>query len=723
MTLVLLAMTPGVGLLIWVWQETRSVHREELRRAVIELAQLAAEGQARRHEAGQQLLAALSRNAAVRSARPEFCQPVLVGLVRDFPDVYTNFGLLDPQGVSICVAITSPGRSATAGDRWYFRETRRTGRFTVGGLTVGRITGRRAVNFARALTDEPSLGSVLFASLAVEAIQAMLERVRLPEGGVLLLLDRWGAIVAKHEAASKRAGGGAPPSPAKLVRAASPAVFEAAGADGVQRLYASVAVDVDRSMFAVAGLPIARATQAADQSFIAALWVLGGAMVVVFAMTATFANQDIRRPIVALLEAASRLGDGDLTARVTSVRGASELRELAAGFNRTADMLQARELQGRQAQRLEAIGQLAGGVAHDFNNILTVIIGFGEELSDLVKSPAARAAVTEVLAAAERAKQLTHQLLAFSRRQILQPKPLHLNDVIANMSTMLRRVIGEDITLVTKLGSDLGIVLVDPTQVEQVLLNLVVNARDAMPNGGLLTIETDTVEFKVPTALPSAGDTPLIAAGTYVRLAISDSGCGMDEETQVRMFEPFFSTKGSTGTGLGLSTVYGIVKQSGGYIGCASKVNHGTTFFIYLPVCTHASPECTAASAPAGAPAYGTETILLVEDEPAVRSLAGQVLKRYGYTVVEAADGASAMTHVRGGVKPDLVVTDVVLPGINGRQLAADVRRQWPDTRVLYMSGYDSHAALHQTVDALRFLRKPFTPAVLLDEVRKALDG
>jgi CheY-like chemotaxis protein len=362
-------------------------------------------------------------------------------------------------------------------------------------------------------------------------------------------------------------------------------------------------------------------------------------------------------------------------------------------------------------------------VAHDFNNILTAIIGFGEELRGEVSSVAGREYLHEVLSAADRAKELTRQLLTFSRRQVMQPATLQLNAVIAEFTALLQRVIGEDITLVTKLGSDLGHVRADRTQIEQVLMNLVVNARDAMPSGGLLTIETDNVTFAPGDAVPDAvGEASRVPAGDYVRLLVSDSGCGIDADTQARMFEPFFSTKGHKGTGLGLAMVYGIVRQSEGHISCWSEMGIGTTFCVLMPR-SSAPLEAVAPKATAVDSAPGVETILVVEDEPSVRALAATVLRHRGYSVVEAASGEAAIEQLDNGVSPDLLLCDLVMPGMNGHQVAAAVRDRRSCVRVVYMSGYDDHQALSSSSMAdAAFLQKPFTPDALAQQVRATLD-
>lgn len=381
------------------------------------------------------------------------------------------------------------------------------------------------------------------------------------------------------------------------------------------------------------------------------------------------------------------------------------------------------EQQLRQAQKMEAIGQLAGGVAHDFNNLLTVINGYSELLLGTFPPQDPRAkTVQQIKQAGHRAAALTSQLLAFSRKQVLQPTILDLNAVVRNMEPMLRRLIGEDIEFATRLPADLGVVMADASQVEQVLMNLVINARDAMPQGGLLTIETANVHLDQACTARHVGATP----GEYVMFAVTDTGIGMDAATQARIFEPFFTTKErGKGTGLGLSTVYGIVKQSGGYIWVYSEPGQGSTFKVYLP---QAKETLKAAPVqPALTEAFrGSETVLLVEDEEMVRSFARTVLQTYGYTVLEAQTVTEAVRTCQEYLGPiNLLVTDVVMPGLSGRRLADQVAPLRPTMKVLYMSGYTDDGIVHHGVlePGMAFLQKPFSPVQLVRKVREVLSS
>ena len=401
--------------------------------------------------------------------------------------------------------------------------------------------------------------------------------------------------------------------------------------------------------------------------------------------------------------------DGRITAYVAVIRDVTERMNL--------------EDQLRQSQRMEAIGRLAGGVAHDFNNLLTAISGYGNLiLSRLDPSSALYGYAEQIQRAADRAALLTRQLLAFSRKQVLAPKLISLNTVVTDMQPMLERLIGEDIHLTACLAPDLLPVKADPGQIEQVIMNLAVNARDAMPDGGSLTIETANVYLDEAYTRRHAGSQP----GQHVMLAVADTGCGITQEVLPHIFEPFFTTKEKgKGTGLGLSTVYGIVKQSGGNIWVYSEVGKGTTFKVYFPVAGEDGTEAHDASAQGSETPYGNETVLVVEDEDSVRALAQQVLEAHGYTVLTAQSGDDALKvadEYPGIIH--LVLSDVVMPGMSGKELADKLCDSRPTVQVLFMSGYTDNAIVHHGVldPGIAYIQKPFTPRMLAAKVRKLLD-
>lgn len=375
-----------------------------------------------------------------------------------------------------------------------------------------------------------------------------------------------------------------------------------------------------------------------------------------------------------------------------------------------------------QSQKMESIGSLAGGIAHDFNNLLTGVLGYAE-LAQIKLPPDSpvQSDLDEVCKAAHRAASLTRQLLTFARREVVEPQVVNLGELASGLENLLRRLVGEEIELTCKIEPDLGRVKVDPSQFEQVLVNLAVNARDAMLKGGKLLIEVKNTRLE--EAQPTHRD--VMEPGNYVVMTVTDSGCGMPKEIQTQVFDPFFTTKEKgKGTGLGLSTCYGIVKNAGGHIWIYSEIGAGTTFRIYLPRTDEFAAELAAGPA---TPAIGKgETILVVEDEDTVRGIATQVLRESGYTVLEAANGKAALQLVAGSQKPiDLVITDVIMPGMNGRELSEVLQVVRPDISVIYMSGYTDDAMVHQGVfsQGMAFLQKPFTSLKLTHKVREVLDS
>ena len=421
-----------------------------------------------------------------------------------------------------------------------------------------------------------------------------------------------------------------------------------------------------------------------------------------------------------------RLKHSDGNWRVMDGVGVNRLHEPSVG----AIVVNARDITDRRkledqlwhAQKMEAVGQLAGGVAHDFNNLLTAILGYANLLLDeLPPQDSLRNDLEEIRSAGERAASLTRQLLAFSRRQMLQPQVVDINTLVAGMQKLLRRLVTEHVEVVAALAPDLMPVRVDPSSIEQVLVNLAVNARDAMPKGGRLTIETANVDLDGSYAKTHVPLEP----GRYVMIAVGDTGQGMDETTRARIFEPFFTTKEQgKGIGLGLATVYGIVKQNGGYIWVYSEVGHGSVFKVYLPPADSPSAAHSVTREDAGRKKFGWETVLLVEDEDAVRVLAREVLRRNGYVVLEARHGIDALRIAER--HPDdihLMITDLVMPHMGGGELAKRLSAARPGMRVLFMSGYTDHEVMHRDLTpGVAFVQKPFTPEVFARKVRHVLD-
>jgi signal transduction histidine kinase len=445
---------------------------------------------------------------------------------------------------------------------------------------------------------------------------------------------------------------------------------------------------------------------------IVALGGIGGSALLARTVTA---------PVAKLAEGTQQVAAGNLDFRLEMERK-DELGELARSFNTMVSERKRLEEQFRQSQKMEAVGRLAGGVAHDFNNLLTAITGYAQLIVQRIP-PTNRAhnQAEQILKAAERAASLTKQLLAFSRRQVLVLSVLDLNAVVSDMKQMLARLIGEDVELTTLLDRTIGFVRADRGQVEQVVMNLAVNARDAMPNGGMLTIATSKLEVDPGDEANRSGIEP----GTYITLTVSDNGIGMDAETRAHLFEPFFTTKETgKGTGLGLATVYGIVQQSSGYIRVSSEVGRGSSFRVLFPR-TDSPPEQDASRTAFAGEIEGVETVLLVEDEKVVRDLAELVLRARGYTVLSAPDGHEALAICRSHEGPiSLLITDVVMPRMSGAELVRHALGIRPEMKVLFISGYLGEATrdLAAMGSETSFLQKPFTPDTLSRKVREILD-
>ncbi len=377
----------------------------------------------------------------------------------------------------------------------------------------------------------------------------------------------------------------------------------------------------------------------------------------------------------------------------------------------------------RQAQKMEAVGRLAGGIAHDFNNVLTTILGYSNLiLAQLHPNPTIRRDIEEIRKSAENAAILTRQLLAFSRKQVMQTQVLDLNEAVKSIAFLLKRTLGDDVQFVTKLAPSLGLVIADPGQMEQVIMNLAVNARDAMPAGGTLTVETHDVHLDAEAAARHVGAAP----GNYICIAVTDTGVGMDANARAHLFEPFYTTKDrGKGTGLGLPTVYGIVTQSGGFLNVESEPGRGSTFSVYLPrsedAIAQASPLVETLAWPTG-----SETILLVEDQPDVKKVTHAMLERHGYNVLDADNGEEALALLQHHASPiDLLLTDLVMPRMSGRDLAKQTLMRHPGMQVIYISGYADHPTVAQAGldSSLNMIQKPFAPGYLLHKVRQALDA
>jgi signal transduction histidine kinase/CheY-like chemotaxis protein len=728
--LVMVAVLPSIGLLLAAARESERRAEVALRGDAERLAHLLAEDQKRSIESAEGLLTGAARIASLAyPIDPARCQAALADIRAQIPG-FNNLSVVNPSGDILCAAVPR-AHPVNIADHVQFRRAVATRAFSSGEYHIGRITGRPSFHFgAPVIGPSGRLEAVLTAGLDLGAMQQRLDGHSVPEGAVAVVTDAAGVVLARQPPPVRGGERFDSPLVSAMLQGTS-GEAEHRDPDGVERLYVYQPVmgPGDRpAMLVAVGLPTELARAQVRGLFVQTMAGFGGVALLAIALALFMGERLLALPLDRIIAAARRLSRGDLAARTGVSRGRGEIGELAATFDEMARSLEkdagARsrlEEQLRHAQKMEAVGQLAGGIAHDFNNLLTAILSFARFVRhDLGEAHPSRPDVDEILASAERAATLTRQLLAFSRRQVLEPRVLDLGETVRGVEKMLRRLIGEDVVLETRIAPGTGAVLADPGHVEQVILNLAVNARDAMPGGGRLVIEVADADA---SAAAGEGELP---PGPLVRLSLHDTGVGIDEATLTRIFEPFFTTKpAGKGTGLGLSTVYGIVIQSGGAIRVKSAPGEGSTFSIYLP----RADERPAPAAPSTEPRerrHKAETVLLVEDDASVRALARRALAQAGYEVLEAARPSEARAIAEQSTRRiHLLLTDVILPEQSGRELARELLELRPGLRVLYTSGYTAGHLADDDVTASghAFLPKPFTPEQLLERVRDVLDG
>jgi signal transduction histidine kinase/ActR/RegA family two-component response regulator/phage gpG-like protein len=705
------AVLPAIAILLIGRMQEQRANTRELHAQVQNLARLTAQAHAQRVEVARQLLIALANHPAMQGPDLEQCDALVRALTRQYEGIYATIGRADANGAVDCVALDGATAGISIADREYFQRAKNSGTFIAGDFMHGKIRNQPTLAFAYPLrTSAGSVSHVIFANADLTVLSRDLEADTRMEGTTISLLDRNGALIARSADADRFFGVSASASQLAMMREHGEIVTTFWGPDGIRRLFA-IATIRDRHDavvgFATVGVPDANITAALAPGA-RREWLSLGLLLIGLTVVGWLGSELlIRRPIAKLVKVTGSLAAGDLSVRAQPVGGVLELEGLAAAFNKMASQLQERELHLREGQRLEAVGQLAGGIAHDFNNLLTVIIGYADALAEAAPNGVAEGQLKELRAAAEKAARLTQQLLAFSRRQVLVPTPLKLNDVITDMVTLLRRTTGGDVAIAVDLDPELGVIYMDRVQMEQVILNLVINARDAMPFGGALRIDTRNVTE---------------GGRRQIQLAIADTGTGMDGQTLVRIFEPFFTTKGAKGTGLGLATVYGIIKQSGGDITCDSEPGRGARFQIRLPHHADAAPvvEAPRPSQPVG----GSEQILLVDDDDGVRAVLEAALARRGYRVQSSAGAGQALQWFEDGLRPDLVLSDIRMPGMNGLTFVHLLQSYQPAPAIILMSG-DAAPALADDGNAASavFLQKPVTANMLLRAVRELLDA
>ncbi len=682
--------------------------------------------------ATKQLQFGLARASDLAGQDRDACSAFL-SEVREAHPQYTGILTINPNGRLFCDSLNTR-RELDLNDRAYFRRSLGTREGVVLEPVFGRLTGRAVMQVAYPVRKpDGELRFVLLASLDLAQVLTPDDNTT-PAAQRLLLLDDKGLVLftwPEQGAGFKRGTSAADSTLGQFglaARTAATALITMPDGPTYTWARADTAGLADAGLRVLVGTPEDAFLAAAVQRLRGVAVLYGGLAVALFLGLWLMAERSIRRPIARMTAMAGRLAGGDLAARVDGPLPTGEIGELAAAFNHAAQALQAQRAdidrlneRLQRSQRLEAVGQLTGGVAHDFNNLLTVVLGNADLLAGGgLDEPRRRQALEMLTRAAERGAVLTQQLLAFARKQPLAPSKVDVNRLVATLDPMLRRTLGEHIEVRFLPAEDLWPTMVDPTQLENALLNLCLNARDAMVTGGQLTLETANTTLDQAYADQHADVVP----GDYTMLAVSDTGVGIDPKDLHRVFEPFFTTKDKgKGTGLGLAMVYGFARQSAGHVSIYSELGHGTTIKVYLPRDTEDLPEA-ARPVPEPEPRGSGEQLLVVEDDEPVRMLACLELRAMGYQVLEAASGADALELLRSGRRVDLLFTDVVMPGMSGRELADAARALRPGLRVLFASGYTENAIVHHgRLDAgVQLLPKPYRRPDLARAVRTALD-
>jgi signal transduction histidine kinase/ActR/RegA family two-component response regulator len=707
----------------------RAIEADTATLAVV--AQRRAEAVAERIRGTAQLHYGLARANDLLTDDRAACSAFLSQVREAYPQ-YTGILTIRPDGRLFCDSLRS-GRELDLRDRAYFKAALLARDKVVLEPVFGRLTGVAVLQIAYPVRSaQGELQFVLLASLNLQKLFDV--GVLSVPGARLMVLDDKGTLLAasRGDASGPMPGGSLADSAlhrfASAHAGASTGEIAETGAEPHVWAVADTAITEQAGLHVLAGAPRSALLTAANRRFGQDMALLGGAALLLFGAVWLFAEISLRKQIARTTRMAEQLAGGDLSARIEPPLPRGELGALMGSLNQAAQSLAQQrsdieQLNSRlqQSQRLEAIGQLTGGVAHDFNNLLTVVMGNAELLAEQAADGSEQLMLAEMIgSAAERGAALTRHLLAFARKQALMPAAIDANQLVSGLDAMLRRTLGEHIEIELIRGAGLWQALVDPSQLENALLNLCLNARDAMPQGGRLTVETANARLDQDYADRQADVTP----GQYVMLAVSDTGNGIAPDHLAQVFQPFFTTKEKgKGTGLGLAMVYGFVKQSAGHIAIYSELGHGTTVKLYLPRTMEAAataPDPGAAWAAAG----GEETVLVVEDDPMVRRYACNQLRSLGYRVVDVDNGLAAMQLVEQRDDLDLLFTDVVMPGaLNGRALADAARQRRPGLRVLYTSGYTENAIVHhgRLDPGVQLLAKPYRRVDLARAVRLAL--
>jgi signal transduction histidine kinase len=686
-------------------------------------------------QSSSDLVQGLSRYSVIRDPAGS-CDAELAALKPAFPQ-FVNMFVVDTDSRVLCAA-SNPMNVRTLQDYpedlALLDRVRRSGQVAVGDFVL-TSPGKRVVPVVGPVMDEDhhQVRSFVFVTVDLDWLDKQINKMQIPAEATLLVMDGQGREIARNPRSPDwPAGTPAPPLERTLV-GKNDFDGEVKGYDGISRFYSVARVRSGDDLLVVMKIRLSEIYRPAKRRLALHLSGLGIVGLLVLGLTWLGSGRYFTRPLSRLIETANRLASGSLDAR-TGLEYRGEIGVLAKSFDQMADALeqnQIRETQAaeekarlraqlNQAQKMESVGRLAGGVAHDFNNLLTVINGYSKTLMQGLNSPQRRYA-EQINKAGESAASLTRQLLAFSRMEVTHPEKVHLNAIVAESREMLERMVGRHIEMKTSLQASPDSVLADPNQIQQCLMNLAVNARDAMPAGGKLTIETGNAGVR-PRDIPigSSG-----APGPHVRLTVRDTGVGMDEETRQRIFEPFFTTKEKgTGTGLGLSTVHGIVSQWQGFVDVGSAPGKGSEFSIYLPLTLSANSQPNAPAAETTVHPAASETVLVVEDQDVVREFVVESLRTYGYSVLQARNGAEALRIIeRTGAGIHLMMIDIMMPGMRGSELATRANAVCPSMKVLLMTGCAEGSAneMEWLAEKDAVIMKPFGPEVLEARVRNLL--
>ncbi|WP_424631805.1 ATP-binding protein [Bradyrhizobium sp. SYSU BS000235] len=714
--LVAAAMLPAIAIQAYNEVDLRRTRQVEVQEEVRGLAKLAAAEQQQIVQGVRQAMIALSELPAIKEKDVEGCNAYLSRIKKRYPE-FIAFIVVDINGDSFCDSFSKHTQSTAAG-RAYFASVVKTGKFTIGEFAIGRNTGRTVLQFALPFYDDKNrMGGVIVAALGLDWLADYIAKKGVPEGAAIAITDRNGICLARYPDNARFAGKNL--ASRRDPRLYDGTVVDKVGVDGVQRTLGFAAVGKDLLVsFGVGRAQTFAKIQHRTQRDV--LFILTSALVVLI-LTAWGAERFIQRPFAQLVDAANRWRLGEFGQRL-DIPGSSEIARVARAFNAMADALkhrddelsEARE-QFYQSQKMESVGQLTGGVAHDFNNLLTVASANLELIEASRDIGEARRFAAGARRAVDRGAKLTAQLLAFSRRQVLNPKPVDVNQLVCEFQGLIRKAVGETCRIKVRTDDGLWLCHVDPALLHTALLNLALNARDAMPDGGLLEIEMANI-------IVNEGAVVGCSPGSYVRLSIQDTGSGMPPEVRARVFEPFFTTKEvGKGTGLGLSMVYGFVRQSEGHVEIESTPGVGTTVTLYLPKATQKSDVEMEDVRPQGIVA-GSERILVAEDNDDLLDLMSTMLTQSGYQVRCAQNGAEALRMLKAE-DFDLLLSDIMMPnGINGIELAREARRLNKGIKVLLVSGYAGEVLeRHKAVGEFPLIDKPFYMSELAARLRSIL--